>query len=218
MELAKHFFVLFAIISICNALSCAPQEPLTLRQQFYKSWAEDKPFSEFHVLETFEEVEYMDPVSKQPSPNDMVTIIAFVQVHKVYTGCAAQTPYYAYFKDTYIRYASSGIAALQKGNTYIAPMSDIAKLGKNEAQTIPACSGFVQNINSLLKEESDFLQGRMSCCNGSCTCIGNGRTISQCGTNQCMQAPPCPSAINCRVNPCNYCAEEWFADNWQVPC
>ncbi len=79
MKLDKYFAILFGFVSISNALSCPPQEVLTLRLQFYTSWIENEPFPEFHVLETFKQAEYSDVVWSQPSTNDMLTTIAFAQ-------------------------------------------------------------------------------------------------------------------------------------------
>ena len=209
---------ILAFVAIANGFSCAPQEPVTLKQQFYKSWAVDEPFSEITVLEKFEEIEYMMMDTKESTPNDMITNYAVVRVNKVYTGCAAQTPYYTLLKDKHLRYIPSTVQGLTKGHSYITPLKDIVKSGENAIQSLAVCTGYTRDVNTLSKEEIDFLEGRMSCCNGTCTCLGAGRVMSQCGSNQCVSQAPCPNAISCRVNPCDTCKEEWFAENWQVPC
>lgn len=210
--------LLLCITLKAYAFSCAPDADanLPLNQRFYKTWKAGKPLSEITILEEFAEVNYFNS-SREPSPNDEISRLTIARVDKVYTGCPVATPYYVLFRQSALQYFDSG-TGFQTGKNYVIPLPDRKAQTENEIINRDLCLRQEQQLESLTVDEVNFLDARLSCCDTGCACFGADRQFTQCPSYECTGTAPCASATRCRVNPCDSCAEEWFTDDWQIPC
>lgn len=215
----------FVVLTICilkivQGLSCAPKEGWSsnLKTQFYQNWKDDKPFAEITVVEQFTESQYPTGIDFPPPPPDAGSnIFTVVRVDKVYTGCAPAVPYYALFKEATTPMLGIG-TVFKPATKYVLPMPLRNSSEVQKPLGVPNCYFYIRTMENLAPEELDFLNARISCCGSQCSCLGEGRNIWNCPQGTCESQAPCGEATICRRNQCNYCAEEWYTSEWQVPC
>jgi len=219
MRLYVYLAFTLYIIPLCQGESlpfACPPHP-HLKTLFYQNWRDGTPFAEITVMEQFYEAR-IPPPPGQPQISDMTTVIrTVVRVDKVYTGCPPVTPYYALLAESPVQMVGED-TLFQKSRRYVLPMPLRSTSGLQKTLTVDYCHSYVRDLEHLSTEEKDFLNARISCCGGSCTCLGEGRVLQDCGQAACSSQAPCSEAQICRRNQCGYCAEEWYTAEWQIPC
>jgi len=167
-------------------------------------------------VEQFIERPYRPP--NEPEVADAgYTQFSIVRVEKVYTGCPPETPYYALFSES-IEPILAMSSVLEKSHKYVVPMPLVHENATQKVLSTGICDFSLRRMEYLTTEEKYFLNARISCCGASCYCLGEGRVMQDCGQGTCFSQAPCAEAQICRRNQCNYCAEEWYTSDWQIPC
>lgn len=185
-----------------NACTCVRS---TFPTKFFAAEKAGAPLSEAKVLFTF-----LSPVAPGDNPDlQLRTRWYFLQVNKVYTGCAPKMPHFAV-----ARSSTTGSLCglnLKEGSTYILSL-------KVTGDSWLSSCGVAIETGNLSKGDRDFLDRRHLCCKGACRCANPLIPMPLCVAEPCaVTRPSCP-VDKCVNNYCGGCAAEFFNEKGLPAC